>query len=264
MKFVPIFFLLLFITCEIKAQQNDTTYFDSNWLKTTRRNAAYYRLPGIKEGGIYKLTDYYIGGQKHEEYYSTLPDTIIKTGLSTHYYADGVKKSEDTFENNLKTGLSKCYREKTGELWYTENFKNDKSTGELTSYHRNGAVKTRQITLKDDTHTGKTYDEQGNEISYVPVKVIPTYKGDIIKVLTDNYKYPSRCLNRGIEGRVLVQFVVNTDGKISDVIIKKSIDPSLDKEALRLVKLLKEWKPGITDGLPDKFYFTQPITFKIQ
>ena len=63
-------------------------------------------------------------------------------------------------------------------------------------------------------------------------------------------KYPSIAQDNGIQGRVIVQFVVNKDGSIVDPVVMKSVDPYLDKEALRVVKMMPRWSPGEQRGKP--------------
>lgn len=77
-------------------------------------------------------------------------------------------------------------------------------------------------------------------------------------------RYPQVAAENGIKGRVVCDFVVNVDGKIVDAKIVKSIDPLLDKEALRVISQMPAWSPGEQRGKPVRSRFTLPITFKLQ
>ena len=68
----------------------------------------------------------------------------------------------------------------------------------------------------------------------------------------------------GIQGRVIVTFVVERDGSITDVRVVKSVDPSLDKEAVRVTKSMPNWNPGMQNGGPVRVKFTLPVTFRLQ
>ena len=85
-----------------------------------------------------------------------------------------------------------------------------------------------------------------------------------MKWLKDNMKYPSICQDNGIQGRVIVQFVVNKDGSIVDPVVARSVDPDLDKEALRVVKAMPKWKPGEQRGKAVRVKFTLPVQFRLQ
>lgn len=84
------------------------------------------------------------------------------------------------------------------------------------------------------------------------------------KYLSDNIRYPVIAQENGIQGKVYVKFVVNEQGKVSNAQILRGVDPSLDKEALRVVNLLPNFKAGKQRGKPVKVFFTAPINFQLQ
>lgn len=99
------------------------------------------------------------------------------------------------------------------------------------------------------------------------IEQMPEFPGGndaLLKFLSDNVKYPVVAQENGIEGRVIVQFVVSKTGTISDITVVRSLDPSCDKEAVRVVKLLPKWIPGRQNGVNVNVRFTLPITFKLQ
>ena len=77
-------------------------------------------------------------------------------------------------------------------------------------------------------------------------------------------KYPAIAQENGIQGRVSCSFVVNKDGSIVDAEVIRGVDPSLDKEALRVVNGLPKWKPGKQRGKPVRVKFTVPVMFRLQ
>ena len=95
----------------------------------------------------------------------------------------------------------------------------------------------------------------------------PTFPGGtaaLMSWLSKNIKYPVIAAENGVKGRVIVQFVVEKDGSITDVVVVKSVDPSLDKEATRVIKNMPHWIPGRQNGSPVRVRFTVPVTFTLQ
>lgn len=82
--------------------------------------------------------------------------------------------------------------------------------------------------------------------------------------LNNNVIYPSEAAENGVEGRVIVSFVVEKDGSISNVTVARSADASLDKEAVRVVKSMPKWTPGKQDGKLVRVKYTAPLTFRLQ
>lgn len=124
---------------------------------------------------------------------------------------------------------------------------------------------------------------QAVEIKYVPevveeeeveeqqifqvVEEMPEFPGgmaECLKFLAKNIKYPTIAQENGVQGRVIVQFVVNQDGSIVDPVVVRSVDPYLDKEALRVIKMMPKWKPGKQRGKAVRVKYTVPVTFKLQ
>ena len=91
----------------------------------------------------------------------------------------------------------------------------------------------------------------------------PVFDG-LMQWLGKNINYPVSALERGVEGRVILRFVVGPDGAVSNVEVQRSLDPSCDREAVRVVKNMPKWVPGKVNGNPVHTYFTLPVLFKIQ
>lgn len=103
---------------------------------------------------------------------------------------------------------------------------------------------------------GEVYDvtEQAPEF--------PGGQAAFMKWLSDNIKYPAEAAKNGIEGRVIVQFVIGSDGTVSDAVVRRSVDPLLDAEALRVINAMPAWTPGKQDGKPVAVRYTIPVTFR--
>ena len=94
--------------------------------------------------------------------------------------------------------------------------------------------------------------------------VFPSGMEGLMAFLRDNVRYPDFAHKEGVQGRVIVQFVVNSDGSISDAKVIKSVHEYLDKEALRVVNAMPYWEPGVKDGQKVRVRFTLPIVFRLQ
>ena len=92
----------------------------------------------------------------------------------------------------------------------------------------------------------------------------PGGQGALIQYLADNIKYPVVAQENGVQGRVIVSFVVERDGSISDVKVARSVDPSLDREAQRVVKSMPRWSPGKQNGSTVRVKYTVPVVFRLQ
>ena len=92
----------------------------------------------------------------------------------------------------------------------------------------------------------------------------PGGQGALMSYLASNIKYPVVAQENGVQGRVIVSFVVERDGSISDVRVARSVDPSLDREAQRVVKSMPRWKPGKQNGSAVRVKYTVPVVFRLQ
>ena len=109
-------------------------------------------------------------------------------------------------------------------------------------------------------------DEAGGEVLKA-VEEMPQFPGGpsaLFEYLSKNIKYPVVAEENGVQGRVIVTFVVERDGSITDVKVVKSVDPSLDKEAQRVVKSMPHWIPGKQNGSAVRVKYTVPVTFRLQ
>ena len=111
-------------------------------------------------------------------------------------------------------------------------------------------------------------EEEEEEEIFMLVESMPEFPGGqqaLFKYLAENVKYPVIAQENGIQGRVICQFVVNKDGSIVDVqAVRSSGEPSLDKEAIRVIKSMPKWKPGKQRGKPVRVKYTVPVNFRLQ
>lgn len=109
-------------------------------------------------------------------------------------------------------------------------------------------------------------DADDNPLRLRVVEQLPEFPGGIVELMkwiTKNLKYPYLAQKQKIEGQVKVTFIINRDGSIGDIKVVKSVHPLLDNEALRVVKAMPQWKPGIENGKPCRTMFAIPVEFRL-
>ena len=148
-------------------------------------------------------------------------------------------------------------------------------------------VKLKVVLQTEDTQTGEIVVSGSQSPSYTPVQktetdptvrsndgevftvveAMPEYPGgmgEFMKFIAQHIQYPADALQAKLQGRVIARFVVREDGSVSDIEILRSISPSLDAEAIRVLKLMPKWKPGTQRGKAVAVKYTVPVTFRLE
>lgn len=118
-----------------------------------------------------------------------------------------------------------------------------------------------------DLKDHKVVVQEEEEKPFQAVEQMPQFPGgdaELLSYLSKNLRYPTIAAENGIQGRVVLKFVVGKTGEISDVNIIKGLDPSCDKEAVRVVRSMPKWIPGKQNGRNVAVYFTLPVVFRLQ
>lgn len=101
---------------------------------------------------------------------------------------------------------------------------------------------------------------------YKVVDEMPSFPGGtaaLMQYLASNVRYPAEAQKKGVQGRPVIAFIVERDGSLSNFAVVSSVDPSLDKEALRVVSSMPKWKPGKNKGVPVRVKYNVPVSFKL-
>lgn len=243
---IAIFVLMCSVVMGLHAQ--DTVYLDAD-LKKVDKDAGfvYYRVSRKMEGdeGVTVRNTYFSSGQerKYEQYRTT-------SGSGNAAIQFGEEK--------------KWYR--SGQLQWSANYEDNKLNGQVTSYWENGQMRRSDVYANGELMSGKTWDENGLEVAHYPFVTSASFPGGpgaYTKYMNNNLQYPVTAQKQGIEGRVLLQFVVETDGTISEIKVLKSAHSLLESEALRLIKKMPNWIPATSENEDVRSYFQMPIVFKL-
>ena len=176
---------------------------------------------------------------------------VEKVKSSVKFTAPEIKKDEDVKpEDELK---SQDDLAKTNTAIGSFDVKgNDEAEGEV--------LKAKEVIAEE-----KPKEEETKVFDVV--EQMPQFPGGqqaLFEYLSKNIKYPVIAEENGVQGRVIVTFVVERDGSITDAKVVKSVDPSLDKEAQRVVKAMPHWIPGKQNGSAVRVKYTVPVTFRLQ
>lgn len=176
--------------------------------------------------------------------------TKIAVRRNIFYDAQGnvIKNTENRFAN-----MEYIVPDSDGEFWRDQAKKiYDNKQNENASSYGNG------------------YTFNGNEGEtkiFIIVEQMPSFPGGdaaLMDYIRENINYPKSAAENCVQGRVIVQFVVEKDGTISDANVLRSVDPSLDREAIRLVRSMPRWTPGKQDGQAVRVRYQVPVNFRLQ
>ena len=153
------------------------------------------------------------------------------------------------------------------EIKLDEVQKSDKAVGAFT-VEGNDEVGGAVLKAKEDIAAPEPPKHVVEETKiFTVVEQMPMFPGGdaaLMGYLSDNMNYPTVAAENGVQGRVVVGFVVERDGSITDVNVLRSVDPSLDREAMRVVKAMPKWTPGKQNGSAVRVKYQVPVTFRLQ
>jgi TonB family protein len=145
----------------------------------------------------------------------------------------------------------------------SENFGNALDTITVVGYGDPSQMNQKKAVQKETTYKPVKY----KDVVSIP-DVMPVFPGEgrdaVVKYLAMNIKYPVEAQKKGIQGRVICQFIIDKKGNVSQVSILRGVDKDIDAEAIRVVKAMPQWKPGLEKGKPVNVLYTLPISFKLQ
>ncbi len=130
-----------------------------------------------------------------------------------------------------------------------------------------------QFILDDNDNVVELWEFDDSEVGpdssgvYSYAETMPEFPDGLVACLNwlnDHIVYPELCLKNNIQGRVIVSFVVDKDGSVTNIEIVNSVHPMIDAEAIRLYSIMPKWKPGIKRGKPVRVKYSMPINFRLQ
>lgn len=272
MKLIQFITIAALFGFSLALQAQDTIYVskDNKWVKKAKKAERYLVL--THEKNLIKVSDYLLDGTiRSTGTYSAFGEKsndCKKEGVLTQFYPNGNTKSVRHYKNNQRSGEYRKFYE-DGKNKFLCSYVNGKREGKLMMYYPDGTVWRNEVYKNGELQQGYLYDEQGQETVYKPIESMPQFPGGqelMMGYLRANLKYPPKAAKQKQGGRVIVQFVVNKEGRIIQPEILRGVNEELDNAALAVVRKMAHditWIPGIQDGEAVKVKYTMPVTFKL-
>lgn len=222
------------------------------WAKVAIENALPKKTVNTAEVELSKLAQKKEAKVERKEPVKVEQEKVVeKVKSSVKFTAPEIKKDDEVKpEDEIK---SQDDLAKTNTAIGTFDVKgNDEAAGEV--------LKAKEVVVDE-----KPKEEETKVFDVV--EQMPEFPGgaaELMKYLSSHVKYPVVAEENGIQGRVVCTFVVERDGSITDVRVVKSVDPSLDKEAVRVLSSMPRWIPGKQNGSAVRVKYTAPVTFRLQ
>ena len=249
------------------------------------KRSIYYTIDPLLSNSYHKHISFFENGNKSAEGYGSRSENY---GKWTHWYENGQKKDVQIFFKNKKKLTKKGKAPKMIAFWdkngnqlikngngayrYTRDsteikgfYRKGKKHGKFTS-HVNNRKRYEEFYKKGKLLEGKSWDKKGKEYTYTETFVTPKFpKGQkgIAEHIKNNFVIPQYAYDNNIAGRIILTFKINKDSSISDIKIIKKVCEPCDQEAIRVIKLMKNWTPGISRGQKVRVGYTIPITYNL-
>ena len=291
MKYITLIFLMVF-SLTVRSQDTLVTYFDSQWKKVSKENATYYRIAYKNSSKMWVVNDFFLQGQIQMKGTYLTRKLKKRHGHFTFYFENGMKQSERQYIKNKPVGKWVWWYEtgnmkRKGEFnkkgkkigywkgWYENGnldfegkYLYNKRENEWKWYFDNGQMSAKEIYRRGKQVGAQYWNRNGSKVeSNIKAEVKPEFIGgpkELINFLHENIKYPEEAKLEGISGRVYIRFFIGIDGKIEDPKVIKSVCPTIDKEALRVVKKMPKWIPGKKHNRPERIPFILRLKFKLK
>lgn len=236
------------------------------------------------------VVEYYENGQKQSEEEF---DKGVRVGAATYYYQNGQVKKEmryaprgerhgierhmqqlDTLVNYYDSLGTKqvdqgngFVREALGADYEEGAYRNGLRNGEWV-----GTFQKQCYTFTEQYHegvvtSGESKDEEGHTFTYTAIATNPEYPGgmnSLMQFIGGNYRYPRKALDAGVKGTVMLRFVVERDGRVTEIEVTQDLGHGTGAEGARVLRMAPKWTPGYQRGVPVRVLYTLPIRLNFQ
>ncbi len=237
------FLLLVIISfCTTISFGQDSTFYSEQGKKVGSLDSAsfyYVRIKNTADSNLMLLKKF---TRKGDLYMTEQYKNKMLHGKSVEFYPDGMKKSEIDFVNDKKEGLH-------------------------LGWWPNGQLKRKDQYVKGEWKEGQCFSSTGTDTSYFVFHRAPSFPGgtdSLRRYLYRAVRFPREQEREGIQGTVRVGFVIDKDGSVIDIVVTNKVHEALDREAVRVVKGMPQWIPGLVDGVPTKFKYILPVVFQME
>lgn len=234
---LTIFLISLFIVINLNAQ--DTTYYKFHSIVTEYKDSADYY-------GVCK---------------NCVSDSSMRCRDLTFYYMSGQIKQKN-YCNDDEENFIEWYQ--NGKIRLNFHYLNNKRHGDFKTFWRNGQLKRFDKYQEGQFLEGTCWDSNGIEVPYYKYEITPSFPGgssEFRRYISSGIEHPKK--KKFIkEGKIIVQFRINRDGRISDVKILQGLSEIYDHMVIDLISNMPEWTPAFVDGEPISFIYKLPLNFQ--
>jgi TonB family protein len=275
--------LLLFLLAKSYAQ--DTIYLKNvnDTVAIQKEKAIYYRVTDNKVNPIEVVTFYMNGVKVSKALYSSLKPEIREGEYESFFY-NGKTNIKGTFKDNKMEGAWIAYNKEKNFLETKTTYKDNLKSGRSYIFYETGKLKRMDIYVRDTLGLSTCYDSVGNVINcamqvepienlvdtfgiFTKVDTMPKFPGGVPELMTflfKNLNYPKVAREKNLEGKVITKFYIDIDGTVKNpIVVKDGVGGGCAEEAIRVIKKMPKWLPGIINGKKVKVYYTLPISFKL-
>ena len=257
---------LFIVICHQSYAQTDTVYFSKDGkVAANRQDASWYQIIKPQDSG-FNRTEYYSNGKIKFTGTLSSRNPVVFNGIATWYSEDGLATTKAFYKNNqLEDHLIRYYPD--GSIKSDAFYKAGTLDGEYKYYYLNKQLKRVDTYSEGKFISGKCYTASGADMTYFSYLQHPEFIGGaekLSKYVTANLVYPPTARRLEITGTVKVKFIITAEGEIRDAQLESRLHPLLDDEALRIVKNMPRWNPGLEDNKKADFSFILPIEFRLE
>lgn len=246
--------------------QTDTVYLNKYRKEVVEgQSATSYRIIKAQDSSFH-WTEFDLNGKIKMAFTLSSIKPEVFDGSAAWYSEEGFLATKGFYRNNKREDHFINYYP-DGAIKSDAMYKANALDGEHKFYYPDKRLKRVDIYKEGKFISGRCYTPTGAEQPYYSYLQNPEFVGGVEKLaeyMTANLVYPKQAIREDITGIVKVKFTVTADGEIKDAELENTIHSLLDNEALRLVKNMPRWKPGLEDNKKADFKFILPVNFRLQ
>jgi TonB family protein len=240
-------------------------FYTKNWRYCDSSVAIYYSITELKAEDAGVVSTFFMDGiLKSRVSYSCISKKI-ENGIFQNFGKEGEIISQFTYLEGKKNGVFFYYFD-TGEINIQGKYAADSLQDSLCSYYKNGASRRKDFYAAGKLKDGKCFTASGLDTAYFAYEIdaeFPDGTQGLMRWIQTNMQYPQDAIEDNIQGRVYVSFVVGKKGVVSDIQIERGVASILDKEVIRLIGQMPDWKPAELDGFKVSSKMRLPISFRL-
>jgi TonB family protein len=223
------------------------------------------RIIGMQSG---MWTYWYENGKKNKELYYTPSEKekYPQEDILNYWDTTGMQKVKDGNGDYFEIQTQKEFDD-VEKICISGKVKNKKPDGTWTGIFTDGKPYCTELYENGTLVKGESLDRAGNKYSYTKVLIYPEFAGGdmgLIKFLQRTIQYPQFERDYDVQGKVILRFIIDEKGKVTYPRIIRSVSPGLDKESLRVIKILPDFSPAMLRGKPVRVPYNLPVVYKLQ